>query len=234
MPLGLLIEKWLLYYYPLVNVPQINSSTQLAFAAQMKTMVSFYELRGGFSAFYNDLKNKGIPAELHILFFDLVKKLRTTIIQMLMKYIGTSIYGKHYGIYEFERGPALKASTVDAEYLIRSCGTFSIPLEYYEAFQVLGSFVNGQDAILFKWAEFSVQASGHTMSVTQVLNEVLKSPVTTRDIAESKALYREILKTDGKVHCVWSGDVISRYDIDHIIPYGRIMTFGIFCRQSRS
>jgi CRISPR/Cas system Type II protein with McrA/HNH and RuvC-like nuclease domain len=51
------------------------------------------------------------------------------------------------------------------------------------------------------------------------LNEVLKSPVTARDIAESKTLYRTILKADGKVRCVWSGDTIARYDIDHIIPF---------------
>jgi len=64
-----------------------------------------------------------------------------------------------------------------------------------------------------------VQASGQTLSVTQVLNEVLKSPITARDIAESKALYKSILQSDGKVRCVWSGDTISRYDIDHIIPF---------------
>lgn len=136
-----------------------------------------------------------------MLFSTLKKKVGTTITQMPMKYIGSSIYGKFYGIYEYERQ------------------TFSIPIDYYEAFQVLGSFISSQDTILFKWAEFSVQASGQTLSTTQVLNAVLKSPVTERDILESKALYRNILKTDGKVRCVWSGDTITRYDIDHIIPF---------------
>lgn len=218
-PLGLLIEKWLLYYYPLVVVPQINGQAQLAFASQLQMLVNFYELRGGFSAFYNDLKNKGIPTEIQPLFLALVKKLAATITQMPMKYIGNSIYNIYYGIYRYERGTSKRKIIIDAEYLIRNFGTFSIPLDYYEAFQVLGSFISGQDAILFKWAEFSVQASGRTLSVTQVLNEVLKSPVTERDIAESKALYRQILQTDGKVRCVWSGDTLTRYDIDHIIPF---------------
>ncbi|MDB5004377.1 MAG: hypothetical protein JWQ34_2602 [Mucilaginibacter sp.] len=218
-PLGLLIEKWLLYYYPLVAVPQINGQAQLAFAAQLQRLVSFYELRGGFSAFYNDLKNKGIPTELQPLFLALVRKLAATITQMPMKYIGNSIYNNYYGIYQYERGPSKRTTILDAEYLIRNFGTFSIPLDYYEAFQVLGSFITGQDAILFKWAEFSVQASRQTLSVTQVLNEVLKSPITARDIAESKALYKSILQTDGKVRCVWSGDTLTRYDIDHIIPF---------------
>lgn len=218
-PLGLLVEKWLLYYYPLVSVPQINRTTQLAFATSLQALVDFYELRGGFSSFYNDLKNKGIPEEIHSLFLTLVKKLAVTITQMPMKFIGTSVYNQFYAIFQFESGKSKKTNSIDAEYLIKSFGTFSIPLAYYEAFQVLGSFISGQDAILFKWAEFSVQASGHSLSISQVLNEVLKSPVTERDIAESKSLYRAILQQDGKVRCVWSGDTISRYDIDHIIPF---------------
>ncbi|MGY3211940.1 HNH endonuclease domain-containing protein [Mucilaginibacter sp. HD30] len=218
-PLGLLIEKWLVYYYPLASVPQINRSTQLAFAASLNGIVNFYEMRGGFSAFYNDLKSKGIPQEIQLVFIELVKKLAATITAMPMKYLGTSIYGKYYGIYQYERSRTRLTDNIDAEFLIHNFGVFSIPEEYYEAFQVLGSFVNGQDSILFKWAEFSVQASGQTLTTAQVLNEVLKSPVTERDVLESKALYRYILQTHGKVRCVWSGDTISRYDVDHIIPF---------------
>lgn len=218
-PLGLLVEKWLLYYYPLVNVPQINRSTNLAFASLLKSVVDFYELRGGFSAFYNDLKSKGIPQDITSTFLALTKNLAATITRMPMKYIGTSIHNQFYGIYQYERGRTQKTHSIDAEFLIRSFGTFSIPIEYYEAFQVLGSFISGHDAILFKWAEFSVQASGKTLSVTQVLDEVLKSPITQRDILESKALYRSIIATEGKIRCVWSGDYVTRYDIDHIIPF---------------
>lgn len=218
-PLGLLVEKWLLYYYPLVSIPQINKSTQLAFAGPMMAVVAFYELRGGLSVFYNDLKNKGIPEEIQQSFLDLVRKLARTLTEMPMKYIGTSIYGRFYGIYEYEPRKIYKSINIDAEYLINNFGTFSIPLDYYEAFQVLGSFISGHDAILFKWAEFSVQASGQTLTITQVLNEVLRSPVTERDILESKNLYRSILSRDGNVRCVWSGESLNRYDIDHIIPF---------------
>src|SRR5690606_27416927 len=88
-----------------------------------------------------------------------------------------------------------------------------------EAFRVLGSFIIGRDSILFKWAEFSVNASGRRLSVQTVLNEVLKDPITERDIAESKRLYLEILNREGKVHCVWTGRRLSNYDIDHLIPF---------------
>ncbi len=80
-PLDLLVDKWLVYYYPLVSVPQINSSTRLAFAALLREVVDAYALRGGYSAFYRDLKDDraAFPA--------LRKKVAATITQMPMKYV---------------------------------------------------------------------------------------------------------------------------------------------------
>lgn len=223
IPTGLLIEKWLMYYYPILQsqtyIPQINGETNLAFNNQLSKLVSDYEARGGFSAFYNDLKNKGIPEDLQRDFFDLAKILRDTITKMPMKYIGRSISNDFYSIFNYENQPIRRSSTIDIETLIKDFGTFSIPFEYYEAFKILGSFINGQDSILFKWAKFSVNASGNNLSVHKVLNEVLKSPITLRDIKESKKLYKEILQKEGNVYCVWTGRKIGNYDIDHLIPF---------------
>jgi hypothetical protein len=223
IPTGLLIEKWLMYYYPILqsqtSIPQINGETNLAFSNQLSKLISDYEVRGGFSAFYNDLKNKGIPEDLQSDFFKLAKKLRDTITKMPMKYIGRSISNDFYSIFNYENQTITRSSTIDIETLIKYFGTFSIPFEYYEAFKILGSFINGQDSILFKWAEFSVNASGNNLSVHKVLNEVLKNPITSRDIKESKKLYKDILQKEGNVYCVWTGRKISNYDIDHLIPF---------------
>lgn len=223
IPIGLLIEKWILYYYPIlqsqITIPQINGSKNLKFGQQLSNLINQYESRGGFSVFFNDLRNKGIPKDLQSDFFALVKQLRDTITQMPMKYIGRSISNDHYSIFNFECRAIRKSTSIDIESLIRDFGTFTILFEYYEAFKILGSFLNGQDSILFKWAEFSVNASGKNLSVDKVINEVLKGPITDRNIAESKKLYKEILRQDGKVHCVWTGREISNYDIDHVIPF---------------
>lgn len=223
IPTGLLIEKWLVYYYPILqsqtSIPQIYGESNLAFSKQLATIISEYETRGGFSAFFNDLKSKGIPPDMRNQFFELAKKLRDTITKMPMKYIGRSISNDFYSIFNYENQKIRRKPNIDIEVLIKEFGTFSIPFEYYEAFKVLGSFINGQDSILFKWAEFSVNASGNNLSINKVLNEVLKSPITLRDIKESKKLYRDILKKQGNVYCVWTGKKISNYDIDHLIPF---------------
>jgi hypothetical protein len=223
IPTGLLIEKWLMYYYPILQsktiIPQINGETCLAFSSQLSKLISEYESRGGFSAFYNDLKNKGIPEDLQDDFFELAKKLRDTITQMPMKYIGRSITNDFYSIFNYENQKIKNKSNIDIETLINEFGIFSLPIDYYEAFKILGSFINGQDSILFKWAEFSVNASSKILNVHVVLDEVLKSPITIRAISESKKLYEDILQKEGNVYCVWTGRKISKYNIDHLIPF---------------
>ena len=225
IPTGLLIEKWILYYYPILEsstyIPQINGDVNLAFGNQLNQIISAYRPIGGFSVFYNDLKNKGIPKIFERDFIALAKKLQDTITRMPMKYIGRSVSHDFYSIFNYQ-SQRLKKNTstiIDIEYLINNFGTFSIPVEYYDAFKVLGSFIGGQDSILFKWAEFSVNASGKRLSIENVVNEVLKSPITERDVAESKQIYKSILKNEGKVYCVWTGQSISRYDVDHMIPF---------------
>ena len=223
IPTGLLIEKWLIYYYPIFEsqtcIPQIYGQTKLAFSAQLSKIVTYYNPRGGFSAFYNDLKNKGIPDQLKIDFFELVKKLRVTITRMPMKYIGSSINNEYYSIFKYSNQRHKSKINTEIGVLISEFGTFTIPKDYFDAFKMLGSFINGKDSILFKWAEFSVNASGNKLSVSRVLDEVLKSPITSREIKESKRIYMDILNKEGKVYCVWTGRKISNYDIDHMIPF---------------
>ena len=64
-----------------------------------------------------------------------------------------------------------------------------------------------------------MNASRNNLSIHKVLNEVLKSPITLREIRESKKLYKDILQKEGNVFCVWTGRKISNYDIDHLIPF---------------
>ena len=224
IPTGLLIEKWLIYYYPifesLTPIPQINGELNLAFGKQFLQLVSKYKELGGFSVFYNHLKNKGIPASLHSDFTALVKKIHETITKMPMKYIGRSISNDFYSIFSYEsRSLKLKPYILDIDFLRHGFGSFSIPLQYYTSFKILGSFITGQDSILFKWAQFSVNASGKSLTFEKVINEVLKNPITERDLLESKKIYQSALRNEGNVYCVWTGKLITKYDVDHMIPF---------------
>jgi hypothetical protein len=227
IPTGLLIEKWLLYYYPILQshhiIPQITGAkNSLAFQDKLVHLVKAYSTRNGLSGFYNDLRYKGIPQDLNNEFFALAKQMRNTITKMPMKYIGSSINNSHYSIFQVsdtKNNPIRKRKSIDINSLIFDFGIFSIPVEYYEAFRLLGNFINGRDSLLFKWAEFSVNLSAGQLSVDKVLNEFLKDPVTDRNILESKKFYQSLLEKEGQIYCVWTGSKIKKYDIDHVIPF---------------
>jgi hypothetical protein len=222
IPTGLLIEKWLIYYYPIISadIPQINGQSALAFSRQFKKLIQAYQVHNGFSEFYNDLKNKGIPLLLCADFKALTSQIFKTITLMPMKHIGYFLNKSFYSIFTYEKAHgAYNPSRIDIDYLIFGFGSFSIPIEYYNSFKLLGSFINGQDSILFKWAEFSVNASGQSLSIEKVINEVLKSPITDRAPEESKKIYRAALNKEGKLRCVWTDKLLSNYHVDHMIPF---------------
>lgn len=225
IPLGLLIEKWLVYYFPIfeseIKIYQINGeNTKLAFENDFKPVINHYKGLNGISLFYNDIRNKSVSPAINSEFFTLAKKLRDTITKMPMKYIGRSISEDFYSIFKYY--PSRKISNSpkqNIQWLINEFGIFTIPIDYYEAFKIIGSFLSGTDSIFFKWAEFSEKASNNAVTTERILHEILKNPVTERDIKISKNLYKKLLENTGTVHCVWSGKEIAKYDIDHIIPF---------------
>ena len=224
IPTGLLIEKWLVYYYPILesekHIPQINNSKKLKFQTLFDKLIAYYKFRGGLSVFYNDLRSKGVPDDIRKLFLDLVKSLKKTITDMPMRYIGKSVNNKEYSIYDFEKNITIKKSIdTDLNGLIMNTGSFSIPIEYYEVFKLLGNFVSGQDSILFKWANFSVTNSGGNLKLNDVLEQILKAPTDQRNTTISKNIYENIFKKKGYVNCVWTGNKIRKYDVDHVIPF---------------
>lgn len=223
LPLGLMIERWLLYYYPIFDtleqIPQIAGAGKLAFQNELIQLIAYYKERGGLSAFYNEMRSKGISPEIAPLFQELTKKLGGTITRMPMKYIGSSINDGFYSIFKYSKGRMQRTEHCDLAWLIQSFGAFSIPIDYYEAFRLLGSFIAGNDAILFQWADFSVAASGQSLNVEKVVAHILKNPVTERDVLDTRKQYQSMLQNMGAVNCVWSGKQLGKYDIDHMLPF---------------
>lgn len=223
IPTGLLIEKWILYYFPLlaskIPIPQNFGTAQLAFENQLNAIIRYYNQSNGLSIFYNDLRRDRLPEAIQSSFRELLMVLKSTITNMPMRYIGNSVYGEHYSIYRKEStGSVYPKGPLDLSDIINNSGEFSIPLEYYEAFKLIGSFVGGQDSVLFKWAEFSVSAN-KGLDFNIALDRILQSPVTERDVSDSKQVYKRLMKAQGTVKCVWTGRNIDNYDIDHIIPF---------------
>lgn len=231
MPLGLLVERWLLYYYPIIEadrfVPQKNGEkdrkgVRLAFRPALQRLTGFYRDRGGFSVFYSDLVHRGVPREIEADFLNLCKLLSDTITRMPMKHLGYSVFREHYSVFRFykRRGrPGAPAGGVDLGFLVHAFGTFTIPTEFYEVFRFMGSFLSGTDNLLFQWAAFTVNASNQRLSTEEALRYLLTSPVHEREVEDARRLYTRLVAQRQGLTCVWSGRSIRKFDVDHLIPF---------------
>lgn len=72
IPLGLLIEKWMIYYYPILDsdvlIPQINGENLKIAFQNVLPIINYYNKFGGLSAFYNDIRIKELAKKLMLSF----------------------------------------------------------------------------------------------------------------------------------------------------------------------
>lgn len=109
LPLGLLIEKWLLYYYPVIEsqafLPQLHGEKpdsfhkRISFRPLFREVTDYYAGKGGFSAFYNDYVNGSLAPEISPAVYALIAKIRTTITTMPMKHLGRSQGHRDYSVF---------------------------------------------------------------------------------------------------------------------------------------
>ena len=222
-PMGLMINKWIFYYYPLIAnpnlIPQINSTKGISFETELSEIIEVYEkLGGGMSLLYNDIRLGKYEEKTKANLLKLHKKLKDTIAGMPMKHLGYSIYRSHYSIFQYH--PIKINSKGLFPDLINGYGDFSIPSEYYDALKLLGSFITGQDSIISKWADFSFYSGmNKNVNKSEIINKLLDGPITERDVKESKNYYRKLCEETGNVVCVWTGKSLTNFDIDHLIPF---------------
>ena len=223
-PMGLLINKWIFYYYPLLSdlntIPQINSAKGLAFKNELKAIIDIYQDSGeGMSVLYHDIKTGRMDAAYNMPIRNLYSKIKRTIAGMPMKHIGYSIYKRHYSIFRFHAETTRSPQSFSNPF-IQGFGIFSIPVDYFDAFKLLGSFISGRDSILSKWADFSLSSSSSKhLNRSDIISRLLIEPITDRDVKESKQYFSNLISQSGKIQCVWSGRDLQQFDVDHVLPF---------------
>jgi hypothetical protein len=230
-PLGLLVEKWLLYYYPFIenNTPQKakeaeTGAKQIAFRKKFQIITDYYSTNGGFSVFYRDYMKGSLPPQIFDNFRTLFRAIWKTITEYPMAHLGYSVEKSYYSVFDYDGSFSLPATKfpVDRDSLIQNSGTYSISKEYDTIFTVLGSFISGDDAVLFQWAEFTRSVSSGKTSMAQALEHLRTFPVTERDVEPVRSYYDNILDAEGSIPCIWSGKAVETkvsLHIDHLIPF---------------
>ena len=234
-PLGLLVEKWLLYYYPIFAapafIPQKNGETPdqdagkvVSFRKHFAPVIDYYRDRGGISVFYNDYARGTMPAEIQPAFGTLAKAIRTTITKMPMKHLGYSQSKEHYSVFDYDRSYRLsREGPADRTSLIENSGRFFLSRDLCTIFEHFGGFISGEECLLKKWAEFTA-AADRTGTVTEecMLSLLTRTPTTERAIADARNIYQSVFAEERSLVCVWSGRPINSpaaMHIDHVLPF---------------
>ena len=226
-PLGLLVLKWIEYYYPILSsdnfIPQKYGDSRtrtIAFRPKFERVIELYPTTHFPEQLLYDLKN-GIdnPDKIKII-KSLVRKIRQTIVKQPMHYLGGAINrGGELYIYNNDARAGRKVTRMNLNWIIDTQGTFMIPVELYHVMQVVGSFVTGTHSLIFRWAEFTSRLSREHPVSTSDMIALLKSDFNERDILQAKNYYAEIL-SNGELYCTWSGEKISNdLHIDHMVPF---------------
>ena len=226
-PMGLLILKWIEYYYPIISHPHFipqkhGDSTErtIAFRREFENVIKYFpNTQSSYQLLY-DLK-RGITDDKKInSISELIKKIRITLVKQPMYYIGSALNrrGQIY-TYNYDAKRSGNINKLNLEWIINAMGTFSISIDMYHVMQVVGSFVTGTHSIIFRWAEFTSELANDVKIKTSDIITLLKSDFNEREIIQAKNYYSNILK-DRTLHCVWSGKkIVNDLHIDHMIPF---------------
>ncbi len=193
--IGLLAEKWIAYYWPLIEAGiKQTTGTPVAFTRELEALISFYSLQGGLSAFSMDLRNRSLPPEGARLYKSLLSKMKATIWKQPVRYAGPG----QYSIFQYDKNDK----------------TVLIGHDIWHELSMMGHWI--QDACILRWAELAAKISNQSVKPSEVIECLLAVPVEKRAVNAAKCFYDSL---DSKV-CVWSGKPLDkRYELDHAIPF---------------
>ena len=233
LPFGAIIEKWLLYYYPIIDsqsfIPQKHGEKpigrpgkKIAFRKQFQTITEYYrDGNGGITGFYIDYLKGSFPGDINFNVIKLLGKLRGAI-RNPMEHLGSQTYGRPNAIFiDHKNGNNNTVQTVTPELVHTRFGDFSISVDHYALFRLVGGFISGEASVLNKWAEFTVNANAQRLVKYETITKILYDhPETERNTTDSKLFYEKLEKKE-PLTCVWSGKKIARkkQEIDHILPF---------------
>ena len=203
LPVRFVCEKWLQYYWPLVEseafIPQLNgeqkgSGKTIKFRTNLSILIDQYRALGGYSAFRID-RNKGT---LSGAIQKILKAVMSDIEQAIVK-----------GPVVYSGGALITGRVFDYDSQVRQ---IIIPQDLWIELSHLGYWVS--QAVILQWAEKTTKL-GDSIDVATVINLLLdkEDPRTTTEA-------RKILSGLPSLECVWTGASLkSEFDVDHVIPF---------------
>lgn len=203
LPVRYVAEKWLQYYWPLIEsrtfIPQLNgerldAGKPIKFRKHLHALVQRYAKAGGYSGFRIE-RNKGLLCQdTQKLLRGLMVDIEDAIIKGPVVFAGGAlITGRLFG-YDAKSRKIL------------------IPNDLWIELSHMGYWVS--KAVILQWAEKTTKL-GQGVEVATVVNLLLDKE-DERSTSDARKLFSGL----DRLECVWTGSTLrDSFDVDHVIPF---------------
>lgn len=226
VPLGLLAEKWLFYYWPLIEldvgeavavIPQkrgLEINTPIAFRAPVLRLIAHCSRRGGMDVFFHDFRKGALDTTTARLADTALNGISNTIVSGPVKYSGGALDSG--GSFFWRTGGITRRNRcISSASLVQALGEVHMRGEVWRELTLLGHWIG--EALILRWAELTHEISRQQVPVARVIERLLIHPENDREQQLLRHFYRQQLN----LTCVWSGQALNRkFDVDHLIPFG--------------
>ncbi|NLE60773.1 MAG: methyltransferase domain-containing protein, partial [Planctomycetes bacterium] len=205
IPIKLVSEKWLQYYWPLFEsddfIPQIRGENPacakpIAFRSLLSALIGTYRQSGGLTRFELDSRAATLPGEIGSLRDQVLNQIRNTIVQGPVTHAGGSL----------EAGRVFRYDPRSREILLSAA--------LWREFCLVGHWIH--DAVILRWAELTSDISKKHIKASATIDLLLTIPIPERDVADARSTYRQL----ATLYCTWTGAALPKgFAVDHIIPF---------------
>jgi len=227
IPLGLIVEQWILDYMPFVfkDIFQGSSKTTVLDKPIADIYNNIFKLLNldksqewiySYIQFTKAFQNPSMSFDLSKEYLKLSKKIAAKIVAMPMRYTGK----EHYDFFtpdkcNFGLVKLSNHEVYNSSFVINDFGYFSISEQHYNIFRYLGQTLYGTSTIMEKWKQ-KTNSLNPNQKITKDIIDKLSSD--TLEIRETASI-RKILTQENE--CIWSGKKLNdnNYDVDHVLPF---------------
>ncbi len=229
VPLGLVVEKWLFYYWPIiaedgagdeVAIPQKRDGERekaIRFRREMRELIRRYG--GNMSELHFQFLSGKVPSANKQSLTMALRKIEKAIVLGPVKY--TRGAGRCSEGYFMHQSSGERKGVYDsARDVVETLGSILVSHNAWREMCLIGHWIS--ESLILRWAELTSEfcRGDSRQGIKEKMVELLlRRPEQERDVAEARGVFSEV----PDLRCTWTGSRLFRsFDVDHIIPYSVI------------
>ena len=221
VPLGLITEKWLFYYWPIieldpsasiVSMPQkrgLEINKRLAFRTPLWNFIQAYG-PGNMNAAFADFKSAKVPIPLRDQLDFAINSIAATIVDGPVTFSG----GLKQPHFHFTGSKTARGKCRDPRSTCDRLGHVRVPVAMWRELCLIGQWIG--ESLILRWAELTHDISNGRISIADAVARLLIQPEPDRDVQFARSIY----SGQSDLTCVWTQELLRKdWHVDHAVPF---------------